>query len=59
MEPRIMPEVFGDRPYTIFPCGADILPDGRLVVTYGAADYMVGIAAFDIERILELMKPVG
>jgi predicted GH43/DUF377 family glycosyl hydrolase len=58
MEPKIMPEVFGDRPFTIFPCGADRLPDGRILVTYGAADYMVGLAAFNLSEILESMRPV-
>jgi predicted GH43/DUF377 family glycosyl hydrolase len=59
MEPKIMPEVFGDRPYTIFPCGADRLPDGRILITYGAADYMIGLAALDINEILESMQPVS
>ena len=59
MEPRIMPEVFGDRPYTIFPCGLSRLPDGRLLITYGAADYMVGLAAIDLDKLLEHLEPVA
>ncbi len=50
MEPRDPYEIFGDRPYTIFPCGLWRV-DNSYLVSYGAADYVVGIGELDIEAL--------
>ncbi len=51
MEPKLSCEVFGDRPYTIFPCGAWPLDGDRVLLTYGAADYMVGFGLLDLNEL--------
>ncbi len=51
MEPRLLPETYGDRPYTVFPCGAQLV--GReLLVSYGAADTFTGIAVIPLDELL-------
>ncbi len=52
MEPREPYELFGDRPYTIFPCGAERINRDEVLISYGAGDFMVG---FGIIRMDELM----
>lgn len=47
MVPKESYEVFGDRPYTVFPCGVVRIGD-ELYITYGAADYMIGIGKIDL-----------
>ena len=42
MEPRTPYEVIGDRPLTIFPCGAVKFNKDHILITYGAGDYMIG-----------------
>ena len=54
MEPRESYEVFGDRPYTIFPCGA-IKVDDQIIMTYGAADYMIGFAAIRVDELMSVL----
>lgn len=54
MAPREIYEVYGDRPYTVFPCGCQIHKD-RLIVTYGAGDTSVGVGEIDLEEILEAL----
>ena len=51
MEPREAYEVYGDRPYTVFPCGASRV-GGELLVTYGAADYMAGFATISMDDLM-------
>ena len=51
MEPRAIYEVYGDRPFTVFPCGAVKYGD-RLIVSYGAADSVVAFAEARIDDIL-------
>ncbi len=51
MEPKEPPELFGDRPYTIFPCGAWLVDGDKAIVTYGAGDYMVGVGIIDINEL--------
>ena len=51
MAPREPYEVYGDRPYTVFPCGAARIDD-KLLVSYGAADYMVAFALIDVDELL-------
>ncbi len=47
MEPRESYEVFGDRPYTVFPCGVLRIGD-EIYITYGAGDYMIGVGRIDL-----------
>ncbi len=51
MEPRESYELYGDRPYTVFPCGLELTRWG-LLVSYGAADYVVGFALLDLDEVL-------
>ena len=51
MEPRESYETFGDRPYTVFPCGLARIEDS-LLVAYGAADYMVAFALIPLDELL-------
>lgn len=43
MEPKEIYEIYGDRPYVVFPCGAGIVKD-KIYLTYGGADSVIGIA---------------
>jgi predicted GH43/DUF377 family glycosyl hydrolase len=52
MEPKQSCEVFGDRPFTIFPCGAWLINRRNVLVSYGAADYMVGFGLIDLDELL-------
>lgn len=54
MEPRSIEETYGDRPYTVFPCGAWIV-DGDILVSYGAADTAAGLALIPLDRVMELI----
>ncbi len=52
MEPRTSYEIFGDRPYVVFPCGLDEYEKGKLLLSYGAADFMVGLAEISLDDLL-------
>ena len=54
MEPREPYEVYGDRPYTVFPCGAARIDD-EILVSYGAADYMIGFATISYSELLMIL----
>jgi len=54
MEPRAMYEVYGDRPYVVFPCGV-IKLDNNLVISYGAADFMIGFGEIDLSILLSIL----
>ncbi len=54
MEPREIYEIYGDRPYVVFPCGAEIV-DGNLLISYGAADSAIGIGEIDLSELLSLL----
>ncbi len=43
LAPRTPGEVFGDRPYTVFPTAAVALDDD-LIILYGAGDQVIGAA---------------
>lgn len=47
MEPKTPYELYGDRPLTIFPSGSQVV-DGKLIVSYGAADYMIGFGVIEL-----------
>jgi predicted GH43/DUF377 family glycosyl hydrolase len=54
MEPRESCEVYGDRPFTVFPCGLCKVDD-KLLVSYGAADFASGIGEIDLSRLMALL----
>ncbi|MDQ7039046.1 MAG: glycosidase [Aquificota bacterium] len=54
MEPREIYEIYGDRPYVVFPCGAG-LKDGYLYISYGGADSVVGIGRIKLDKLLEIL----
>ena len=54
MEPREDYEIYGDRPYVIFPCGA-ILVDDSVLVSYGAADSFIGFAWVKLGELMAIM----
>jgi len=52
MEPRTPYEIVGDRPLTVFPCGAVKLDRNKIILTYGAGDFMVGIGIINLDELL-------
>jgi predicted GH43/DUF377 family glycosyl hydrolase len=54
MEPREIYETFGDRPFTVFPCGAQLIDD-KMLISYGAADFAVGIGEVDIAELMSVL----
>lgn len=50
MEPRELYEVFGDRPYTIFPCGV-LREKDEVYISYGAGDYVIGFGRLDLAEL--------
>ncbi|MCD6300738.1 MAG: glycosidase [Staphylothermus sp.] len=55
MEPKLFPEIVGDRPYTLFPTGLWKLSKDEYLIAYGAADHSVGIGVFNINELYELL----
>lgn len=55
MEPKQTYEVFGDRPYVVFPCGTWRLDKDTLLISYGAADYLVGFGMLSISEVLSVL----
>ena len=51
MEPTEDYERFGQVPNVIFSCGSVLVGD-RLLVSYGAADTVIGVASFELDEIL-------
>ncbi len=57
MEPKEGYEVYGDRPYVVFPCGLFRVSNDEAVVVYGAADQVVGFGLMNVsETLSELDK---
>lgn len=54
MEPKMTYEIYGDRPYTVFPCGIQRIDD-KLIVSYGAADSAIGIGEIDLSELLSIL----
>jgi len=52
MEPREIYEVFGDRPYTIYPCGLGLVDRENLLLSYGASDYSAAFALINLDELL-------
>jgi len=57
MEPREIYEIHGDRPYTIFPCGAQLFDD-KIILSYGAGDSLVAFGEVDLNELLSLSIPI-
>ncbi|RLE88465.1 MAG: glycosidase [Thermoprotei archaeon] len=55
MEPKMPYELFGDRPFTVFPCGA-CLVDNKIIISYGAADYVIGFGEIDLNELLSHLE---
>ena len=54
MEPREIYEIYGDRPYVVFPCGAD-LKDEYLYISYGGADSVICIGRIELDKLLDVL----
>ncbi len=52
MEPKERYEIFGDRPYTIYPCGLLRISKNEMLVSYGSGDYAMAFALFDLNQVL-------
>jgi len=55
MGPKMIYEIYGDRPLVVFPCGV-VEVDNQLIVSYGAADYVVAFAKIDKQQLLSLIE---
>ncbi len=55
MEPRDVHEIYGDRPFVVFPTGGAIV-DNKLIIVYGAADSFIGIGAIDLDQLLSELQ---
>jgi len=54
MEPKESYEIYGDRPFTVFPCGAQIIDDS-LIISYGAADSAIGFGEIDLTELMSIL----
>jgi predicted GH43/DUF377 family glycosyl hydrolase len=52
LEPSEDYERFGFVPNVVFSCGA-VLLDGQLLIYYGGADTVIGVATFDLNEIIK------
>lgn len=52
MEPKTSFEIIGDRPLVVFPCGVVKIGKDEVLISYGAADYMVGIGFISLNELL-------
>ncbi len=56
MEPKTVYEVFGDRPYTVFPCGMWKIDEDRALISYGAADSSAAIGEISISELMSHLE---
>jgi len=54
MEPKEKYEVYGDRPFTVFPCGIQLVDD-KLLISYGAADSAIALGEIDLTELLSVL----
>ena len=54
MRPRMPYEVYGDRPHTIFPCGAQKV-DNKIIISYGAADSAVAFGEINLDNLMSIL----
>ena len=52
LEPREDYEKFGQVPNVVFSCGS-VLHKNELLISYGAADTVIGVASFDLSEIID------
>ena len=55
MEPKTSYEVYGDRPFVVFPCGLCKVNKSKAIITYGAADYVIGFGELDLDELLSIL----
>ncbi len=55
MGPREFPEIYGERSYTIFPCGLWRLNRDEYVISYGAGDFVVGLGLLRLSDVLNIL----
>ncbi len=55
MEPKESYEVYGDRPFTVFPCGLCRFDD-KLLVSYGAADLTAALGEIDLNELMYMLE---
>jgi hypothetical protein len=46
---------WSEKTYTVFPCGAVVVDSHKVIVSYGAADSMVGFGEIDLTELLSLL----
>ncbi|KKQ89920.1 MAG: Glycosidase-related protein, partial [Candidatus Shapirobacteria bacterium GW2011_GWE1_38_92] len=54
LEPEMDYEKYGEISNVVFPCGA-VIKDTKLLVYYGAADKVIGVASGDLDKILDTL----
>jgi len=54
MGPKEFYEKYGDRPFVVFPCGAQRIDD-ILLISYGAADFAMGVGEIDISELMSVL----
>ncbi|MBC7130282.1 glycosidase, partial [Candidatus Bathyarchaeota archaeon] len=54
MKPMMPYEVYGDRPYTVFPCGLQEV-DGKLLMSYGAGDSAAAFGEIDLSELMAML----
>ncbi len=54
MGPKEIYEIFGDRPFVVFPCGAQKIDD-KILISYGAADLAIGIGEIDTSDLMSIL----
>jgi len=55
LEPRMVYEIYGDRPFVVFPCGIAKVSKNDLLIVYGAADFFVGFGLIHLDEIMSLL----
>ena len=55
LEPEMTYEKEGEVKDVVFPSGA-VLKDGRLMIYYGGADRVIGVASMGLEKLLEKLQ---
>jgi predicted GH43/DUF377 family glycosyl hydrolase len=54
MKPKEIYETYGDRPFVVFPCGAQMIDDS-ILISYGAADFAMGIGEIEITELMSIL----
>ena len=55
-EPKEIYELYGDRPYVVFPCGIVKVNRDEILIIYGAADYFTGFGLIDLNELLSELE---